>query len=61
MKTPLQELIEQLEQKIEKANEFINKQDESVGFSMSIGVLAGFSEAKVMAEKILEKEKINQL
>jgi hypothetical protein len=61
MKTPLQELIEQLEQKIEKANEFINKQDESVGLSMSIGVLAGFSEAKVMAEKILEKEKINQL
>ncbi len=57
MKTPLQKLIEQLDEKIELVNRFIKTQDE-VGVYMYTGLLAGFTESKVMAEKILENEKI---
>jgi len=46
MKTPLQKLIEQLDEKIERVNKFIEKQDE-FGLTMSLGVLAGFSERLV--------------
>jgi hypothetical protein len=56
MKTPLQQLIEQLDEKIERVNKFIETQDE-VGVYMYTGLLAGFSESKVMAEKLLENEK----
>jgi len=55
MKTPLQILIEQLGQKIELVNTHIKTQDE-VGVFMYTGLLAGFMESKVMAEKLLENE-----
>jgi hypothetical protein len=57
MKTPLQKLIEQLDQKIELVNRCLETQDE-VGVFMYTGLLAGFSESKLMAEKLLENEKI---
>ena len=56
MKTPLQKLIEQLDEKIELVNRFLKTQDE-VGVYMYTGLLAGFTESKVMAEKLLEYEK----
>jgi hypothetical protein len=56
MKTPLQMLIEQLDQKIELVNRFLKTQDE-VGIYMYTGLLAGFSESKLMAEKLQENEK----
>jgi recombinational DNA repair protein RecT len=56
MKTPLQKLIEQLDQKIELVNRYLETQDE-VGVFMYTGLLAGFMESKVMAEKLLENEK----
>jgi hypothetical protein len=56
MKTPLQQLIEQLDQKIELVNRCLETQDE-VGVFMYTGLLAGFMESKVMAEKLLENEK----
>lgn len=56
MKTPLQKLIEQLDQKIELVNTHIKTQDE-VGVFIYTGLLAGFMESKVMAEKLLENEK----
>jgi hypothetical protein len=56
MKTTLQKLIEQLDQKIELVNRCLETQDE-VGVFMYTGLLAGFMESKVMAEKLLEDEK----
>ena len=56
MKTQLQKLIEQLDQKIELVNIYLETQDE-VGVFMYTGLLAGFTESKVMAEKLLENEK----
>ena len=55
MNTPLQILIEQLDQKIELVNTFVKTQDE-VGVYMYTGLLAGFTESKGMAEKLLENE-----
>jgi len=55
MNTPLEKLIEQLDQKIELVNKFVKTQDE-VGVYMYTGLLAGFTESKVMAEKLLENE-----
>jgi hypothetical protein len=55
MKTPLKMLIEQLDEKIELVNRFLKTQDE-VGVYMYTGLLAGFTESKVMAEKLLEYE-----
>ena len=57
MKTPLQQLIEQLDQKIELVNRCLETQDE-LGVFMYTGILAGFMESKVMSEKLLENEKI---
>lgn len=57
MKTPLQKLIEQLDQKIELVNRCLETQDK-VGVFMYTGLLAGFMESKVMAEKLLENEKL---
>jgi hypothetical protein len=55
MNTPLQMLIEQLDQKIELVNRFLKTQDE-VGVYMYTGLLAGFSESKLMAENLLKNE-----
>ena len=55
MKTPLQMLIEQLDQKIELVNRCLETQDE-LGVFMYTGLLAGFMESKVMAEKLLKNE-----
>lgn len=56
MKTPIEKLIEQLEEKIERANKFIETQDE-VGVTMALGVVAGFMESKLLAEKLNDKAK----
>ena len=55
MKTPIQILIEQLEEKIKLVNKCIETQDE-IGIVMYTGLVAGFMESKVMAEKLMEKE-----
>lgn len=52
--TPLEKLIEQLEEKIAKAENFAKTQDE-VGLTMALGVVAGFMEAKLLAEKLNEE------
>ena len=57
MKTPLQQLIEQLDYKIELVNRCLETQDE-LGVFMYTGLLAGFMESKVITEKLLENEKI---
>ena len=59
MKTNLETLIEQLEERIEKAKLFMENQDE-MGIVLSTGVMAGFIESKLLAEKLLENEKTNQ-
>jgi len=48
-------LIEQLDEKIERVNNVIKNEDE-VGVYMYTGLVAGFTESKVMAEKLLEYE-----
>lgn len=55
MKTPLEKHIEQLEEKIEQVYNVLKTQDE-VGVYMYTGLVAGFSESKIMAEKLLENE-----
>jgi hypothetical protein len=59
MKTPIEMLIEELNQKIERVNIFIHSQEDEEGLYMYTGLLAGFSESKVMAEKLLKNEKNN--
>jgi hypothetical protein len=56
MKTPIEMLIEQLNQKIERVNIFIHSQEDEAGLYMYTGLLAGFSESKVMAEKLFKNE-----
>lgn len=56
--TPLEKLIEQLEEKIEKAENFAKTQDE-LGIYLTGGVIAGFMESKLLAEK-LNKEQCNK-
>lgn len=51
---PIEKLIEQLEEKIERTNKFIETQDE-LGVTMALGVLAGFMESKLLAEKLNEE------
>jgi hypothetical protein len=55
MKTPIEMLIEQLEEKIKLVNKCIETQDE-IGVFMYTGLVAGFMESKVMAEKIIENK-----
>lgn len=52
--TPLEKLIEQLEEKIAKSENFAKTQDE-VGLTMTLGVIAGFMESKLLAEKLNEE------
>jgi hypothetical protein len=56
MKTPIEKLIEQLEEKISKAENFAKTQDE-LGLTMTLGVIAGFMESKLLAEKLNDKAK----
>lgn len=53
--TPLEKLIEQLEEKIEKTKDFAKNQDE-LGVYLTGGVLAGFLESKLLAEKLNEEQ-----
>ena len=53
--TPLEKLIEQLDEKIERVNKLIETQDE-VGVTMALGVVAGFMEAKLLAEKLNKEQ-----
>jgi hypothetical protein len=56
MKTPLQKLIEQLDERIEKAHEFRRKQGEQ-GKILALTLTAGLMESKQFAENLLEYEK----
>ena len=59
MKTDLHKLIEQLEEKIEKAENFAKNQDE-IGVILSTGVMMGFAESKLLAETLLKNELKNK-
>jgi hypothetical protein len=56
MKTALQELIKQIDEKIEKSKEFIKNQDE-FGVGLTTFLIAGFMDSKLFAENLLEMEK----
>jgi hypothetical protein len=56
MKTALQELIKQIDERIEKSKKFIDDQDE-VGVVMTTMLIAGFMESKFFAQNLLEMEK----
>ena len=53
--TPLEKLIEQLEEKIAKAENFAKTQDE-LGIYLTGGVIAGFMESKLLAEKLNKEQ-----
>jgi hypothetical protein len=59
MKTALEKLIEQIDERIEKAKIFVENQDE-IGVILSTGVMMGFSESKLLAETLLKNEKTEQ-
>jgi predicted thioesterase len=59
MKTTLQILIEQIDERIEKTKLFMENEDE-MGVVLSTGVMAGFMESKLLAEKLLENEMITK-
>ena len=52
--TPIEKLIEQIEEKIARAENFAKTQDE-VGLTMALGVISGLMEAKLLAEKLNEE------
>ena len=56
MKTALQELIKQIDERIEKSKKFMDEQDE-VGVVMTTMLIAGFMESKFFAQNLLEMEK----
>jgi hypothetical protein len=56
MKTALQELINQIDERIEKSKQFMETQDE-VGVLMTTMLIAGFMESKLFAQNLLEMEK----
>jgi hypothetical protein len=56
MKTALQELINQIDERIEKSKQFMETQDE-VGVLMTTMLIAGFMESKLFAQNLLEIEK----
>jgi hypothetical protein len=56
MKTVLQELINQIDERIEKSKQFMETQDE-VGVLMTTMLIAGFMESKLFAQNLLEMEK----
>jgi hypothetical protein len=59
MKTALHKLIEQLEEKIAKSEDFAKNQDE-MGVFLITGLIAGFMESKLLAKKLLEHELKNK-
>jgi hypothetical protein len=56
MKTALQELINQIDERIEKSKQFMETQDE-VGVLMTTMLIAGFMESKLFAQNLLKMEK----
>lgn len=52
----MQELIKQIDERIEKSKEFIKNQDE-LGVGLTTFLIAGFMDSKLFAENLLEMEK----